>query len=175
MIPSRLMRFREMSQSVLPGSERRLMIDGCVQSHGRGRWIQFLLSAVLAFVSHVGPTARATETVYDGKIIGREVLTPSPPAEPRITGATIFGVRPGKPIRFCVSATGDNPIQFSATGLPSGVVIDSATGWITGRAPQKDGDVQVTLPPFPPSDAKPHSTQMQTATASTVADAHCGF
>jgi len=82
---------------------------------------------------------------YDATTTGKEILTPKPAASPKITGATIFGVRPGKPIRFCASATGDRPIAFSADGLPAGVSIDPDTGWITGRAPKQDGDVIISL------------------------------
>ena len=90
-------------------------------------------------------SAAAGDGVYDARIDGRQILTPPAPAEPRITGAAIFGVRPGKPIRFRVSATGQKPIQFTATGLPKGVTIDPVSGWITGRAPQQAGDAVVTL------------------------------
>ena len=79
--------------------------------------------------------------VYDARIVGREILTPKPLAEPRLTGAPIFGVRPGKPVRFRVSTTRDKPIAFTATG----VTLDSDTGWITGRAPQIAGDVTVKV------------------------------
>lgn len=85
------------------------------------------------------------EKPYDARISGREILTPAPAAEPRITGAPIFGVRPGKPIRFRVSAIGAKPITFSATGLPAGVALDPVTGWITGRAPAEAADFTVTL------------------------------
>lgn len=86
-----------------------------------------------------------SEDVYDARIEGKQILTPAPPAEPRITGAAIFGVRPGKPIRFRVSATGEKPIRFSAGGLPGGVRIDPASGWITGRAPRQAGDLVVRI------------------------------
>lgn len=86
-----------------------------------------------------------SEKVYDARIDGREILTPPDSAEPRITGAAVFGVRPGKPVRFRVSATGEKPVVFSATGLPAGVTLDAASGWITGNAPQQPGDVAVEL------------------------------
>ena len=82
---------------------------------------------------------------YDGTIIGKEVLTPKPGAEPKLTGASVFGVRPGKPIRTCVTAAGERPMTFAATGLPQGVSINPQTGWITGRAPEQAGDVIVTV------------------------------
>jgi alpha-galactosidase len=92
-----------------------------------------------------GTSAYPSRRVYDARTEGRQILTPAPRAVPRITGASLFGVRPGKPIRFRVSATGEKPVRYSAAGLPKGVRIDPASGWITGRAPQEAGDVAVTL------------------------------
>ena len=90
-------------------------------------------------------TATASEFVYDGTIQGREILTPPPAATPKLTGPAIFGVRPGKPIRHCATATGAAPLTFSASGLPDGVSIDPDSGWITGRAPSQQGDIRVTV------------------------------
>ncbi len=90
-------------------------------------------------------TSGAAKFDYDGTIWGKEILTPKPGAEPTITGATIFGVRSGKPIRYCATAIGAKPLTFSAKGLPAGVSIDSNTGWLTGRAPQQKGDISVTV------------------------------
>src|SRR5436190_15227537 len=67
--------------------------------------------------------------VPDNKII----LTPKAPAEPRINGARVFGVRPGRPFLFTVPATGDRPMTFAAEGLPDGLKIDEKTGRITGK------------------------------------------
>jgi alpha-galactosidase len=89
--------------------------------------------------------AVVTDGVYDGRVQARAVLTPLAPREPRLTGAIIFGVRPGKPLFFRVSATGGKPLVFSASGLPDGATIDPATGWITGRAGSRAGDVVVTV------------------------------
>jgi alpha-galactosidase len=60
------------------------------------------------------------------------ILTPPPPARPRINGARVFGVRPGSPFLFAVPATGDRPMKFAARGLPAGLRIDSEIGHITG-------------------------------------------
>jgi len=67
------------------------------------------------------------------------ILTPPPPATPRINGAKVFGVRPGSPFLFTIPATGDRPMTFSADGLPEGLKLDSQTGRITG-AVQKHGE-----------------------------------
>jgi len=60
------------------------------------------------------------------------ILTPKPPATPRINGAAIFGVRPGHPFLYTVAASGDRPMQFAADRLPGGLTIDANTGIITG-------------------------------------------
>ncbi|KAF0096455.1 MAG: alpha-galactosidase [Puniceicoccaceae bacterium 5H] len=91
------------------------------------------------------PILSAGECAYDARIEGREILTPVAPAQPKITGARIFGVRPGKPIFFRVSATGENPVRFAAGGLPEGLALDPESGWITGRAPKETGDVEIAL------------------------------
>ncbi len=72
------------------------------------------------------------------------ILTPAPPAEPRITGAKVFGVRPGSPFQFLVTATGDRPMTFSASGLPNGLSINAQNGLITGKL-LKAGTHIVTL------------------------------
>ncbi len=63
----------------------------------------------------------------------RIVLTPKPGPEPRINGARIFGCRPGSPFFFAVPATGDRPMTFSAAGLPPGLSIHPALGFIVGE------------------------------------------
>jgi alpha-galactosidase len=72
------------------------------------------------------------------------ILTPQPPATPRINGAQIFGVRPGHPFLFTIAATGDRPMKFTASRLPKGLSLDPQTGQITGRV-DKPGEYQVTF------------------------------
>jgi alpha-galactosidase len=74
-----------------------------------------------------------------------EILTPKPPATPRINGAKIFGVRPGHPVLFTIPATGDRPINFSADDLPQGLTLDAQTGQISGSAPTTPGETTVHL------------------------------
>jgi alpha-galactosidase len=83
--------------------------------------------------------------VYDATFEGKAILTPAPEEKPQINGAAIFGVRPGKPIRYHVAASGIKPLSYSAEGLPEGVTIDVQSGWITGRAPLKSGNYNITL------------------------------
>jgi len=72
------------------------------------------------------------------------VLTPKQSANPRITGARVFGVRPGNPFLFTVTATGKRPMTFSAENLPAGLSLDSETGRITGVLSEK-GETAVIL------------------------------
>ena len=72
------------------------------------------------------------------------ILTPAPKAEPKITGARVFGVRPASPFQFLVTATGERPMTFSASGLPKGLNINTQTGLITGKL-SKVGTSIVTL------------------------------
>ncbi|MEI7955741.1 MAG: NPCBM/NEW2 domain-containing protein, partial [Verrucomicrobiota bacterium] len=73
-----------------------------------------------------------------------EILTPKPGPEPKITGARVFGVRPGNPLLFKIPATGAAPLTFGAKGLPDGLKVDAKTGVITGSI-SKAGDYPVTL------------------------------
>jgi MYXO-CTERM domain-containing protein len=61
-------------------------------------------------------------------------MTPAP-ATPRILGASVVGANPGGPFLYTVSATGQAPLKFEATGLPTGLVIDAASGTISGTTP----------------------------------------
>jgi alpha-galactosidase len=72
------------------------------------------------------------------------VLTPPPPAEPRINGPSVYGAGAGKQFLYRIPATGERPMKFSAKGLPAGLNIFEETGLIRGRAPA-DGTYEVTL------------------------------
>ena len=58
---------------------------------------------------------------------------------PRIVGAT-----PGRPFLFRIPASGDEPLKYSAIGLPEGLVLDQKTGFIQG-AIGKAGETRVEL------------------------------
>jgi len=64
------------------------------------------------------------------------ILTPAPKPQPRLTGPTIFGSRPGNPFLLTVTATGQRPMSFFAQGLPSSLHMDATTGRVTGTSPQ---------------------------------------
>lgn len=63
------------------------------------------------------------------------ISTTPAPAAPRILGAAVIGAVPGSPFLHTVSATGQAPLKFEATGLPSGLAIDAASGTISGTTP----------------------------------------
>jgi alpha-galactosidase len=77
------------------------------------------------FATEVKPTASPPEP--------RVILTPKPPETPRINGPRIFGVRPGHPFLFTIPATGARPMSFAVDKLPRGLVVDTASGQITGQ------------------------------------------
>jgi alpha-galactosidase len=72
------------------------------------------------------------------------ILTPKSGPEPRLHHAKVFGVRPGHPFLFTVSATGDSQIKFSADNLPAGLALDETTGRITGVLNDR-GEFSVTI------------------------------
>ncbi len=75
-------------------------------------------------------------TAIEAPVEEAVILTPRPGAEPRINGATVFGVRPGSPLLFTIPATGERPMRFAVDGLPAGLQLDSASGQLTGRLTQ---------------------------------------
>ena len=72
------------------------------------------------------------------------ILTPKPPARPRINGARAFGVRPGSPVLYTIAASGQRPMWFNAEDLPEGLSINRETGQITGRI-RRAGEHKITL------------------------------
>ena len=100
-------------------------------------YLSFLL--VLLFIS---PFANS-----QNRIIPKEefvILTPKPSPNPRINGASIFGVRPGSPVLYKIPATGIRPMKFSVEDLPAGLKLDKETGIITGTLKDK-GEFAITL------------------------------
>jgi alpha-galactosidase len=54
---------------------------------------------------------------------------------PRFNGAQVIGVRPNTPLLFRLAVSGARPIEFSAGGLPTGLVLDPRTGLLNGTLP----------------------------------------
>jgi alpha-galactosidase len=63
------------------------------------------------------------------------ISTAAPPATPRILGPTIIGATPGSPFLYTIAATGQAPLTFTATGLPSELSIAANSGTISGTTP----------------------------------------
>ena len=95
------------------------------------------LSAAVVFAASFQMTVRAADEAPATATAHAEILTPAAPAEPRINGARVFGVRPGNPFLFTIPATGDRPMTFSADNLPPRLTLDERTGQITGMIDDK--------------------------------------
>ena len=85
-----------------------------------------LVEVAVRFADGGGGTSWREETPY--------VLTPRPPAAPRINGPAVVGARPGRPFLHLVPASGARPMRFAATGLPPGLTLGTETGIVAGRA-----------------------------------------
>ncbi len=72
------------------------------------------------------------------------ILTPKAGPSPRITGARVFGVRPGSPVLFTLTATGEKPMQFTVENLPKGLTLNADTGQIQGVLQEK-GEYKTTV------------------------------
>ncbi|MGN6367850.1 MAG: putative Ig domain-containing protein [Phycisphaerae bacterium] len=96
-----------------------------------------VLSAAVVMAASFQVTVRAADEATESATAHAEILTPPAPAEPRINGARVFGVRPGSPFLFTSPATGDRPMTFSAEGLPPRLKLDEKTGMITGMIDDK--------------------------------------
>lgn len=66
------------------------------------------------------------------------------PEEIGIHGPKAVGTTPGKPFVFLIPATGKQPIEYSAEGLPDGLALDSKTGVISGSL-KENGSEMVRL------------------------------
>ena len=61
------------------------------------------------------------------------ILTPKVAPSPRINGATVYGVRPGRPVLYRLPVTGDRPMTYGVRGLPKGLQFDARRGIVTGK------------------------------------------
>ena len=71
-----------------------------------------LLLASLTALTFVA-AARAAQTTIT-------ISMAAPPAAPRIQPPLVIGATPSAPFLYAIPATGQAPLTFSATGLPSG-------------------------------------------------------
>jgi len=63
---------------------------------------------------------------------------------PAIHGPDIYGASATKPLLYAIPATGERPLSFAVEGLPEGLRLDPATGFITG-ATRREGEFRVLL------------------------------
>jgi len=101
--------------------------------------VRCLSTSLFAFALIAALRAQADRPAPPPVVIpdySRQILTPAPAHTPRITGPKVYGQRPGSPFLFTLTATGDRPMTFSAEGLLAGLVLDPATGQITGKVAQ---------------------------------------
>jgi alpha-galactosidase len=78
-----------------------------------------VLASVLAFCA----TARAAQTAIT-------ISMAAPPATPRIQPPLTIGANPATPFLYTIPATGQAPLTFAATGLPSGLTLSATSGTI---------------------------------------------
>src|ERR1035437_5427684 len=106
--------------------------------------IRIISSITVLFCLGFLNAAEGTTNLATSPTLPPEIITPKPAATPRINGPKIFGVRPGSPFYYCIPATGDRPMTFTADGLPEGLQLDPANGRITGSL-KIPGEFKVTL------------------------------
>jgi alpha-galactosidase len=106
--------------------------------HQQSTSIKPLVSLLACSILILSPSA-GVET-YDARIIEKQILTPSPPAAPRINGPVIYGARPGNPFLYRIPIQGERPIRFEIKDLPKGLKLDANKGIITGKTPEQKGD-----------------------------------
>ena len=110
--------------------------------------IRTLLAVVLTMAVFVASAQKRDDNVGIKHLTPPDysayILTPPPPATPRINSAKVFGVRPGAEILYTIAATGERPMSFSATNLPEGVRLDSKTGRLSGVIKER-GEYAVVL------------------------------
>src|SRR5439155_9561036 len=102
-----------------------------------------LLTALTASICASLVQAAAAPASADADL-SSGILTPPPPASPRINGPTIYGQRPGRPFLYHIPATGTRPMTFAVDGLPAGLKLDEKTGQLTGKT-DPPGEFQTTL------------------------------
>ena len=88
-------------------------------------------------------TATVTINASNAAGTGSARLTITIQAVPVITSATTATATQGEPFSYQITATG-SPTSFGASGLPTGLTIDTSTGLITG-APKNVGKAAVTI------------------------------
>ena len=132
-----------MAQRVNCGADqptRRLMFGMAVGNRRHGWCVSLLVILLGGFAMAAKDSPQPAATGSDAAAL----LTPKPGPQPRLNGPTICGCRPGHPFLYRIPCQGQRPIRFAADGLPATLVLDGASGIITGQAPAA-GTYRVTL------------------------------
>lgn len=85
---------------------------------------------------------KSSKNTISSEIILPYLLTPPASDKVKINGPAIFGVRPGSPFLYKIPATGKKPLYYLVENLPSGLMLDTKTGVITGSINSR-GDYNV--------------------------------
>ena len=80
--------------------------------------IAFLILAVALQTMPLSAQQPAEVEIPD---LSAYILTPLPARTPRISGAKVFGLRPGSKCLYTIAATGDRPMKFEVENLPKGL------------------------------------------------------
>jgi alpha-galactosidase len=91
-----------------------------------------ICAASLSMAGAMDPAAISPDT----NLTAREqqiVAAAAPSASPQFHSPQIVGIQPETPFLFCLAATGERPLQFSARRLPDGLTLNPQTGIITGK------------------------------------------
>ena len=105
----------------------------------------FFLITTLLNVTGQTITREENDKPYDARIREKEILTPEAPRVPRINGAKIYGIRPGKKFIYLIPCQGERPLKFKIEGLPVGLVLDPDKGIVTGTAPIQKGEYDMVF------------------------------
>jgi alpha-galactosidase len=92
-----------------------------------------LLSAEIALIAIalLPGCARKREAWFYPAQDPHTIIRPPTPT-PSINGPRVVGSSPGKPFLFLIPATGQAPLTYAADNLPADLVLDPATGIISG-------------------------------------------
>jgi alpha-galactosidase len=141
---------------------KRLWTSGIIKGGQPGKIVDLDITGVQHLTLHVGDAgdgyafdhavwADASFEVTGGKPetfkpVPREpVIANAPPAPtPEIHTPLVYGGKVGEPFLLTIPATGQEPLTFSAEGLPTGLQLDGATGIITGSL-QTEGTTPVKI------------------------------
>ncbi len=97
-----------------------------------------LPAALLALAASPATAVAPPEAVPVKPDHSAYILTPKPPATPRINGPRLYGARPGRPFLYTIPATGERPMTFKASRKPAGLALDPNTGFITGKTTERE-------------------------------------